>query len=182
MTYEDFDHDGKDEYERVAHFSNPAVDYISGSTNATGDAADGDNARTIREMRAVLAAYRKAPDLDYDGIPNGWELEYFGGETNAPAGATAANGVNTVLETYIAGLDPTDPDSFFKASLTNGNGFVVGWNATSGRVYSVLGTTNLQENFQPLATQIFSPQSSWTDTVHNTEERNFYRVEVQLID
>lgn len=117
-------------------------------------------------------------DEDGDGLPDGWEEQYYGGTTNANPAAIAANGVNTVMEAYIAGLNPTNAASFFTASLTNQNGFVVQWSAASGRVYSVVGTTNLQESFQPLETGILWPQSSWTDTVDRTER--FYKVDVQL--
>ncbi|MBC8206750.1 MAG: hypothetical protein ISR85_01210 [Kiritimatiellales bacterium] len=120
------------------------------------------------------------PDVDLDGLPNDWELLYFGGETNANPDAVASNGVNTVMEAYIAGINPTNPASFFEASLTNETGFVVQWNATSGRVYSVFGTTNLLESFQPLETNILWPQSSWTDTVNRSE--SFYQVDVKLAD
>ncbi len=119
-------------------------------------------------------------DSDGDGLPNDWELLYYGGETNANPSALASNGVNTVLQAYIAGLDPTDPYSFFTAMLTDMNGFTVRWNATSGRVYSVWSTTNLLESFQPLETNIAWPQASWTDSVPRVE--NFYRIDVQLAD
>lgn len=180
MTYQNYDGDAANgyEYERVAHFSNPDIDYVGASTNATGDVSDGNNALTIRNVRTVVANYRDAPDQDYDGIPNEWEVLYFGGSTNAVAGATASNGVNTVLQAYIAGLDPTDPDSLFQANLTNG--FVVQWNTISGRIYSVFGSTNLQESFQPLETNILWPQASWTDTVKRTE--NFYQIDVKLAE
>jgi hypothetical protein len=189
MTYQNFDGDrntgvgsGGYEYERVAYFSNPSIFYIGDSTNATGDAGDGDNARTMREMKDVLAAYRDTvvplDDIDNDSLPNDWELLYFGSETAANTNDPAANGINTVLEAYIAGINPTNPSSFFKAALTNQNGFVVRWNATSGRVYSVFGSADLQSGFQPLETNILWPQSSWTDTVNRSE--SFYKVDVEL--
>lgn len=52
-------------------------------------------------------------DLDNDGLPDYWENEYFGGPTNASPTDLAANGQNTLLEAYVAGLDPTDPMSRF---------------------------------------------------------------------
>jgi hypothetical protein len=58
MTYENFDSSGGYEYDRVPHFSNPDIDYTGNSTNPTGDAADGDNARTMRGLRYVYADYR----------------------------------------------------------------------------------------------------------------------------
>lgn len=121
-----------------------------------------------------------SPDTDGDGIPNEWELQYFGGTTNANPDAIAANGTNTVMEAYIAGINPTNPAAFFTASLTNTNELVISWTAVSGRVYSVRGTTNLLNSFQTLETNILWPQSSWTDIVHNTEGSSFYKVDVQL--
>ncbi len=56
MTYEEGKYfaDGID-HDRVGYFSNPDIDYQGA---ATGDAADGDNARTLRETKDVVAAYR----------------------------------------------------------------------------------------------------------------------------
>ena len=66
MTYMSGDYfsDGQDHF-RVAHFSNPAVNFQNVST---GDASDGDNARSIREIKHVIAAYKDKPDTDGDGI------------------------------------------------------------------------------------------------------------------
>lgn len=180
MTYQGFGYGY--EYKRVAHFSNPDISYTGDGTNPTGDAADGDNARTMRELKDMLAAYRDTTvpldDLDNDGLPGWWEEQFFGSETAANTNDPAANGLNSVLEAYIAGIDPTDPSSFFKTALTNQNGFVVRWNATSGRVYSVFGSADLQSGFQPLETNILWPQSSWTDTVNRAGQ--FYKVDVEL--
>jgi hypothetical protein len=49
MSYEE------DGYSRVGYFSNPNILYQG---VPTGDAADGDNARTIREIKQVVAGYR----------------------------------------------------------------------------------------------------------------------------
>jgi hypothetical protein len=42
---------------RVPYFSNPSLTYMGA---ATGEAANGDNARTVRETKSVIAAYRQA--------------------------------------------------------------------------------------------------------------------------
>gem|GEM_PF-1603793 len=54
MTYENFNGSGSDEYERVAHFSNPDVSY---NGNATGDIDDGNAARVLRDGAAFYAAF-----------------------------------------------------------------------------------------------------------------------------
>ncbi len=125
------------------------------------------------------------PDLNTNGLPNEWELQYFGGETNANPNAFASNGVNTVLEAYIAGLNPTNRFSFFKVDTleppeTTNGGFIIRWNAVTGRVYGVYRATNLLNSFQPLATNMVWPQASYTDTVHRTESSSFYQINVRL--
>lgn len=125
------------------------------------------------------------PDRDGDGIPDNWELQYYGGETNANPNAKASNGINSVMDAYIAGLNPTSPTSFFKVSASglpavSSGGFVVRWDAVTGRVYSVQRATNLLSSFQPVQTNIFWPQASYTDTVNAAESRRFYKVNVQL--
>ncbi|MCE5200209.1 MAG: M12 family metallo-peptidase [Armatimonadota bacterium] len=61
MTYEGGTYfaDGQT-HTRVAYFSNPSIYHQNA---ATGDVNDGDNARTLRETKAVIAAYRTAPEF-----------------------------------------------------------------------------------------------------------------------
>jgi len=59
MTYESGSYfaDGQT-HTRVPYFSNPSINYYG---VPTGNAVDGDNARTLRETKGVVAAYRSAP-------------------------------------------------------------------------------------------------------------------------
>ncbi len=63
MTYENgtYFSDGIT-HSRVPHFSNPDIDYMS---VPTGHAADGDNARTLREVKHYVAQYRDTNTLLY---------------------------------------------------------------------------------------------------------------------
>jgi len=351
MTYEDFDDDDIDEYKRVGYFSNPDINYTGNTVNATGHATNGDNARTIRKGRGVIAGYRASPlppplisvfphtnsfetgfnswhhdradfewrrksgstpslytgpsraddgdyyafteandhenevavlearfdfselvspeinfschlygspstmgsiyletstddwestdtvwsisgnqgnvwvqtnitlsayvgadnlhlrfrgvvgnswrsdmaldlivvregeisdDIDDDGLPNDWEELYFGGPTNANPSASASNGINTVLEAYIAGFDPTDPDAEFLISVFRppSSESILQWQNASGRIYRVYWASNLVSGFQILETNLTS--GGFTDTVHGTESRGFYKLDVQL--
>jgi hypothetical protein len=47
---------------RVGYFSSPLIQYQGA---ATGDAANGDNARTLRELKNVVAGYRSGAQSDY---------------------------------------------------------------------------------------------------------------------
>lgn len=77
-------------------------------------------------------------DTDGDGIPDAWEIAHFGGPTAADASAMASNNVNTLLEAYIAGLDPHDPDARFEiVSLERqGETNTVSWTTVPTRLYS----------------------------------------------
>jgi hypothetical protein len=127
------------------------------------------------------ALWQPASDADTDGIPAAWEVQYFGGITNANPNAVCANGINTVREAYIAGLNPNDPQSRLLISdfrsLTAGK--TLGWNAVSGRVYSVYWTTNLLSGFhQCLESNIPWTRSSFTNST--AVPRGFYKIDVRL--
>lgn len=52
-----------------------------------------------------------ASDSDGDGIPDRWEIQYFGSITHcAPLDDPDHDGMNNLAE-YLAGTDPTDPNS-----------------------------------------------------------------------
>ena len=92
---------------------------------------------------------RGLADRDGDGIPDWWEIAHFGGPTHADSRAKAANGIHTLKEAYIAGLNPQDPGARFCASVRwmDGRPSLV-WNALTGRVYTVYWSTNLTQGFQ----------------------------------
>ncbi len=122
--------------------------------------------------------YEAEGDFDEDGLPNEWEALYFGNITNGVKGTTCSNTINTVWEAYIAGLDPTDPHAVFLMSILPGR--VLQWPCVSGRVYSVQWTTNLQESFQLLETNIPWTTEVFTDRVHGVEDHGYYKIKVQL--
>jgi len=117
-------------------------------------------------------------DTDGDGLPNWWENTYFGSDTAADPNATASNGVNTVYETYIAGLDPTDPAALFEISGLQGN--VLQWSGVSGHVYTVYWTSNLLSGFQTLETNVPWTAPPFTDSTHSAAQKGFYKIEVEL--
>jgi hypothetical protein len=86
-------------------------------------------------------------------------------------------------EEFIAGMDPTNAASRFMVesadALTDGS-FVLTWEAVTGRVYSVHWNNSLTNSFQSLETGITHPQNSYTDSIHNAEDRGFYSIEVEL--
>jgi len=118
-------------------------------------------------------------DRNNNGIPDWWEIQFFGGATDANPSGTCSNGVNTVWEAYVAGLDPNDPNAAFLTSIQwNPPQAILGWNTASDRVYSVWWTTNLLENFQPLETNLPWTQGSYTNP--DAPPCSFYKIKVEL--
>ena len=78
---------------------------------------------------------------------------------------------------YIAGTDPTNTTSCFTAAQATRN--TISWSPVSGRVYSVYWSTNLMNGFQPLETNIFYPQGSYTNTAPDSRV-NHYQIKVRL--
>ncbi len=117
-------------------------------------------------------------DTDSDGLPDDWETLYYGNLSPDPLDS-ASNGVNTLIEAYIAGLDPTDPDDFFLISDFRPLTSVLQWNATSGRVYTIYWTSNLLSGFgTPWKTNLTG--AAYTDSTHTAEQKGFYKIEVEM--
>ncbi len=121
-------------------------------------------------------------DTDGDGLPDDWETTYFGGATNANPTHMAANGINTVEETYIAGLNPTNSRSVFTVSGLQAQSAqnILGWTAQSGRVYSVYWASNLLSGFERVASNLTA--GAYTDALHQAESQGFYRLEVEVAE
>jgi subtilisin-like proprotein convertase family protein/subtilisin family serine protease len=102
-------------------------------------------------------------DTDRDGLDDDWERQYFG---NLQRGATDdpdADGYSNARE-QIQKLSPNVNDSILEVDLSNwGNGYVrLNWPARLGVEYEVLGTADLRNPFQPIATVAGSfPRAAW---------------------
>ena len=110
-------------------------------------------------------------------VPYDWLAPYlaaFGGDYEAAAHATGANGV-ALWESYVAGLDPADAASRFTASIALGadGTLVVTWSpdlraADPPRAYTVYGKPTLGA-------------AAWTPvTDANRAAMRFFRVEVEI--
>ncbi|MDF7800423.1 DUF362 domain-containing protein [Pontiellaceae bacterium B1224] len=116
-------------------------------------------------------------DVDADGMPDQWERLHYGGPTNAHPFALCANGINSVKDAYVAGLDPEDPASCFVISnLSDG----IHWCGVSGRVYNVFWTASLTNEFQLLEARIPWTASPYIPTQYQHEVSGYYRLEVEF--
>jgi hypothetical protein len=133
-----------------------------------------------------LGAYERflvEADTDLDTLPDWWESRYFGTPTAAPQyDALSSNGINTVREAYIIGLDPNDPGSEFVTRVTRISGArpIVQWDRVPGRVYSVYWSSDLGTSFSLLRSNLRWNASGFEDTEHDAAEKGFYKIDVRL--
>jgi len=117
------------------------------------------------------------PDVDGDGMPDDWEILYFG-STNELSSGNWDNDYFLNGEEYIAGTDPTDPASYFAITIGSTGSSVIEWPAFSNRQYQVFKADSLTNPFSPISGLIYYPQNSYTDP--SSQPSGFYTVEVQL--
>lgn len=94
-----------------------------------------------------------------------------------PQSDSDGDGFSAAAE-VVAGSDPQDEQSCFELSQTDR--YILSWDATEGRIYTIEWTPSLSESFQTLENNITAPQNSWTDTVHTVEAEGFYRIRVRM--
>ena len=148
------------------------------------------NVRTTVSTNTFKLAYHTGGDTDRDGMPNEWEIQYFGGFSNALATANADHDFLNNLEEYIADTIPNNSNSCFTAidvaaTLADGTMHIQSPVPTSPqRRYDVWWTTNLLGNivWQPVGLNVTGAvdRGSVTLVVTNTLPTAVYRVGVKL--
>jgi hypothetical protein len=120
------------------------------------------------------------PDTDQDGIPDSWELQYFGNSTNASASADTDGDGMINSDEFVAGTDPTDALSVLKITVNATNQAILNFVAQTNRGYSVQYQNSLlSTNWNSLTNIAISPQVR-TTILHAPnpppESERFYRV------
>jgi hypothetical protein len=121
------------------------------------------------------------PDKDGDQLPNDWEALYGFDPGNADVEFWETyldpdlDGYSN-LEEYIAGTNPTDPNSTPAfTSITSANSVVITWPILTGRLYDVYYLTNLMNDTWTLLTSGLSGTGSSISmsTTNSWMERHF---------
>jgi hypothetical protein len=134
------------------------------------------NAFMIRAASASLSA-----DSDGDGLPDAWEIKYFGHITNSAAADSDGDGQRNLFE-YLAGTIPTNGSSVFRIttlSRADGSNALLWIGGTNGAnaPYDVLSSTNLPEGVWTLRAS--HPRQEGTNTwwdLAPAAMQEFYRV------
>ncbi len=133
----------------------------------------------------LWAVASMSQDSDANGIPDWWEIQHFGGLTNAVAGADDDGDSASNLDEYRAGTDPNDPSNVFRLThltgLSAGAGISIKWSSVLAKSYDVERTTNLFQTFQPLATNLVATgtEFTYTDSTATNAIPYFYRIKTR---
>lgn len=122
-------------------------------------------------------------DMDGDGIPDWWAIQYYGGETNVGAGSDTDLDGMTAWDEYVARTDPTNRLSRLEmlAICRAGPDVSVAWSSVTGVVYRLRRSTNLLETFGTVVAdgiEVAAPTHTFTDTNAPLVPQLFYRVTV----
>ena len=125
-------------------------------------------------------------DFNQDGLPDGWQINYFGSIASplaAPWADPSGDGMNN-LQKYLAGLDPTKPESLLKVfglDAGGGTNFIIRWPSAQGRFYSIDASTNLNEGFPAVvgAGLPATPAMNCATVNVNQANQRFFRVRVE---
>lgn len=124
-------------------------------------------------------------DTDNNGLPDWWELQYFGQLTGTDPNADPDHdGMNNLAE-WIAGTNPTNAASVLRLTLVsaiNASNIVVNWSSVAGKNYWLERSTNLATGFNTVvATNLAAtaPTNTLSDTAILPGNTRFYRVGVE---
>ena len=75
-----------------------------GTYNLTAKATDSRSATVLSKPVSITVS----ADSDQDGLPDAWELQYFGNLDQSASGSYLGDGISNLTK-YLLGLDPTQP-------------------------------------------------------------------------
>jgi hypothetical protein len=153
-------------------------------SNWTGDGIGTNNPVVVllNTNRSVQAIFEEILTTNHP-TPYSWLAS--NGYTENPELAALTVGSNgiPVWQSYVAGLNPNDPTSQWRLSLTatTDNVVALSWDTTPGRLYTVWSSSNPFSGFEPIPNAIDLPASiTGLTNAPGLAPAEFYRVEVRL--
>ena len=155
---------------------------VSGSTQVQALLIHQHN--TLGQQSEIVNIRLDTPDADNNGLPDAWELKYFGQLGNSASADSDGDGVSNAQEA-TAGTDPTDPTSVFRiisvTSAVPASALSIRWIGAAGHTYTLERATDLKLGFTAIKTGIAGLDGANVvqDPAPPVGGTVFYRVKVQ---
>jgi 1,4-alpha-glucan branching enzyme len=135
--------------------------------------------------RSCDTVFSLNPDADGDGLPDWWEITYYGNPTNAIAGLDDDDDGYTNEQEFLAATDPVNTASYLRVETRAMeeplSGVVIRWDSAADRRYRLWRASALNETtFQPIASNI--PATPTVNTYIDASATGsvwFYRIELE---
>ena len=126
-----------------------------------------------------------SPDINENGIPDDWELFYFGSLNVSTNHADFDGDGVSDLHEYLAGTSPSDPASFLhvmNADAMDDGVIVLEWPSAIGRQYRIWRSPALLGPHELMASAIDAtpPSNTWVDHPPTDADMLLYWVELDL--
>ncbi len=132
----------------------------------------------VSPLSAVASGLTWGRDRNHDGVPDDWQGLYWGADSSqwpAPSVDSDGDGASNLAE-FLAGTDPTNPDSALRVSIkpTTG-GLLVQWNALPGSIYQLQASSDLK-TWSEAAGPAFAAGAVASSVIPGTNSTAYYRV------
>lgn len=119
------------------------------------------------------------PDSDGDGLPDVWEMQYFGNLNYGANDDPDHDGLSNYQE-YLAGTNPNDANSVLRVTdIGAGSGQVhLTWNSVAGKTYTIYSSSQLDGPYAPVLTMPSAGDGQTSTNLTGSASAQFYRVGV----
>ncbi len=160
------------------HAGETLYTYDSNNRLKTASYTNGVTARYQFDPAHNMIGIGQVADSDADGLPDYWEIEYFGNLTTTDGTGDHDRDGLSDLDEYLAASNPNASESSFRffSSTATASTNIIRWASATNRTYTITYATNLLESFSVLESGIAGspPVNEYKHTV--TAPANFYRV------
>ncbi|TVR45959.1 MAG: hypothetical protein EA425_17645 [Puniceicoccaceae bacterium] len=108
---------------------------------------------SMEDLEVITRRIEPGLDSENDGIPDAWKLLHGGSLAALPAGIDSSGNGLSNLESYLAGLDPFDPDAALR---------ITGFSRQEEGLGGALPTTRLDVEFTVVPSRLYR---LWTSSV-----------------